>query len=183
VPPSTAASTSAQLSEVELRRIFEEIKAVIQKDLVDDTVRLLNEKLSEFHGLVSRLENVLSSLGSSSQQQPAAPQCLPSSTSLASNKSVDERDKEIASLREEINRLYNLTEREPRFQAFWVLRDAYPSWVQVVKIARTLNTDPMQVHDDLKIFEEIGLVEIKGGDARAIKLVRPTKQNLVTRST
>jgi hypothetical protein len=184
IPLSNMGSPSPQPSEVELHRILEEIKGVIQKDVVDDTVRLLNDKLSEFHGLVSRVESLLSTLGSSSQQQPAARQHAPSRTPLDANKqTLDEKDKEIASLREEINRLYNLTEREPRFQAFWVLRDAYPNWVQIVKIARTLNADPTQVHEDLRIFEEIGVVEIKAGDARAVKLVRPTKPNLDTRST
>lgn len=90
-------------------------------------------------------------------------------------KMLEEKDGEIASLREEINRLYNLTEREPRFQAFWVLRDAYPNFIQITKIAQTLSSTPINVHENLKVFESIGLVEVKGGEARALKLVRPMK--------
>lgn len=165
----------------DLLAIIQEAKSILQKDLLQDTVTLINEKLSELEGLTSRLKSI--SNGQSEAQYPAMAQqqqrtlhkSFPSTLSSAASESEDVKDKEIASLREEVNRLYNLTEREPRFQPFWILRDAYPDSVHITKIARTLNAAPTEVLENLKVFESLGLIEIRNGEARATKLVRPNK--------
>lgn len=178
--PSIGKTGAPQPSGVDLRAVIEEIKSLVQKDLLQDTSRLINEKLSEFQGLVLQIKNVMAE-ASSGRTQPTGQQqeifLQPHTDGPEADLSIGsgQKDSEIASLREEINRLYNLTEREPRFQPFWILRDAYPSWLQITKMARTLNETPSNVHENLKTFEQLGLVEIKEGEARATKLVRPNK--------
>ncbi len=162
---------------LDLRVVLEEIKGIIQKDILQNITQLFNEKLKELQGLISRVKGV--SNDQSNTQRPATAQrqvlTQPGSSGLASDLSrpTGDKDREIASLREEINRLYNLTEREPRFQAFWILRDAYPSSLHITKVARTLNATPGEVLENLKIFQRLGLIEIKEGEARATKLIRP----------
>ncbi|WXG47288.1 MAG: hypothetical protein WED05_11615 [Candidatus Atabeyarchaeum deiterrae] len=174
VNPSVSELNKPQLSVGDLRKVAEEIDRIVQKDLLEDTTKLINEKFVEFNGLVSRLRNALVGSGYVQQSNQVAP-IRGTSAPSDMGKMLEEKDGEIASLREEINRLYNLTEREPRFQAFWVLRDAYPNFIQITKIAQTLSSTPINVHENLKVFESIGLVEVKGGEARALKLVRPMK--------
>jgi len=163
----------------DLLAIIQETKSILQKDLLQDTVALINEKQRELEGLTSRLKSLSNAQGEAQHpvitQQRTLHKSFPSTLTSAASESDYEKDKEIASLREEVNRLYNLTEREPRFQPFWILRDAYPDSVHVTKIARTLNATPTEVLENLKVFESLGLIEIRNGEARATKLVRPNK--------
>jgi hypothetical protein len=171
--------TVATQANADLNAIIQETKGILQKDILHDTTELFNEKLTELEGLLSRLKAL--SVDQSVGERPAVVQqrilrkSLPSSLRRDAGEANDDKDKEIASLREEVNRLYNLTEREPRFQAFWILRDAYPNSLHITKIARTLSATSGEVLENLKIFESLGLVEIKEGEARATKLVRPNK--------
>jgi hypothetical protein len=169
---------SAQ-ANADLAAVIQETKSILQKDLLHDTVVLLNEKLTELENLISRLKSLSADQieveEPSIVQQRVMHKSFPSSLRRETSEPDDEKDKEIASLREEINRLYNLTEREPRFQPFWILRDAYPNSVQITKIARMLNAAPGEVLENLRIFEQLGLAEIKEGEARATRLVRPNK--------
>jgi outer membrane murein-binding lipoprotein Lpp len=175
---ATSKVGSAQ-ANADLAVVIQEIKSILQKDLLHDTIELLNEKLTELENLISRLKTL--STNQSEVEQPSIAQqrimrkSFSSSLRRETTDPDDEKNKEIASLREEVNRLYNLTEREPRFQPFWILRDAYPSSVQIMKIARMLNAAPAEVLENLKIFEQLGLAEIEKGEARAIRLVRPSK--------
>jgi hypothetical protein len=174
---SATSKAGATQPNADLNAIIQETKSVLQKDLLHDTIELFNEKLTELEGLISRLKT-LSTDQSVGERPPVVQQrilhkSLPSSLRRDASEPDEDKDREIASLREEINRLYNLTEREPRFQAFWILRDAYPSSVHITKIARTLNATSSEVLGNLKIFERLGLIEIKEGEARATKLVRP----------
>lgn len=178
--PSSTKTSTIQPSGVDFRGVVGEIKSFVQKDLLQDSAQLLNEKLVEFQGLISRVKTVIAEAGeaqaeATGKQTSYIQQSRPGSSVAASGAISDEKDREIASLREEINRLYNLTEREPRFQPFWILRDAYPSWLQITKIARTLGATPSDLHEKLRTFENLGLVEIREGEARATKLVRPNK--------
>jgi hypothetical protein len=176
---SAASKAGATQANADLNAIIQETKGVLQKDLLHDTIELLNGKLTELDRLISRLKT-LSTDQSLGERPPVVQQrilrkSLPGSLGHDTSEPDDDKDREIASLREEVNRLYNLTEREPRFQAFWILRDAYPSSVHITKIARTLNAMSSEVLENLKIFERLGLIEIKEGEARATKLVRPNK--------
>jgi hypothetical protein len=181
---SVASKAGLPQANADLSAIVQETKGILQKDLLHDTIGLFNEKLTELEGLIERLKT-LSTDESTVRQSAIAQQrilgkSIPNSlwrdtAETNDNKDDDNKDKEIASLREEVNRLYNLTEREPRFQPFWILRDAHPDSVPITKIARTLNATPSEVLEDLKIFERLGLIEIKEGEARATKLVRPNK--------
>jgi hypothetical protein len=181
---SVASKTDAPNVNTDLRATIEETKGFLQKDILHDTIELFNEKLIELEGLISRLKTFSADLNISERpaivQQRVLRKSYPSSLKRDTNEPDDDKDREIASLREEVNRLYNLTEREPRFQAFWVLRDAYPSSLHITKIARTLNATPSEVLENLKIFERLGLIEIREGEARATKLIRPNKRNTST---
>jgi hypothetical protein len=178
---SMTSKASAPQVNTDLHIIIEETRGFLQKDILHDTIELFNEKLTELEGLISRLKTFSTDLSIGGRppivEQRVLRKSLPSSLRRDTSGSSDEKDREIASLREEVNRLYNLTEREPRFQAFWILRDAYPSSLHITKIARTLNATPSEVLENLKIFERIGLIEIKEGEARATKLIRPNQPN------
>ena len=179
---SVASKVGLPQANADLFAIVQETKGLLQKDLMHDTIELFNEKMTELEGIIDRLKSV--STHEITSEQPAISQqrilrkSIPNSLwretcESTDDKDDDDKDKEIASLREEVNRLYNLTEREPRFQPFWILRDAHPESVPITKMARTLNLTPGQVLESLRIFEQLGLVEIKEGEARATKLVRP----------
>jgi hypothetical protein len=176
---SVASKANVPNMNTDLHAIIEETKGFLQKDILHDTMELFTEKLTELEGLISRLKTYSADLNISERpaivQQRVLRKSFPSSLRRDTNEPDDDKDREIASLREEVNRLYNLTEREPRFQAFWVLRDAYPSSLHITKMARTLNATPSEVLENLKIFERLGLIEIKEGEARATKLIRPNK--------
>jgi predicted Rossmann fold nucleotide-binding protein DprA/Smf involved in DNA uptake len=175
---ATSKSGSTQVN-ADLSAIIQETKSILQKDLLHDTIELFNEKLTELESLTTRLKTL-----STDQNKVEIPpivqerimhKSFPNSLRNEAREPNDDKDNEITSLREEVNRLYNLTEREPRFQPFWILRDAYPDSVHITKMARQLNVTPSEVLENLKIFERLGLIEIKEGEARTTKLVRPNK--------
>lgn len=56
VNPSVSELNKPQLSVGDLRKVAEEIDRIVQKDLLEDTTKLINEKFVEFNGLVSGLE-------------------------------------------------------------------------------------------------------------------------------
>jgi hypothetical protein len=181
---SAASKASAPQLNTDLHIVIEETRGFLQKDILHDTIELFNEKLTELEGLISRLKTLSADLNVGERraivEQRVLRKSFPASLRRDAAELHDDKDREIASLREEVNRLYNLTEREPRFQPFWILRDAYPSSIHVTKIARTLNATPNEVLENLKIFERIGLIEIKEGEARATKLIRPNKPDTPT---
>jgi len=78
----------------------------------------------------------------------------------------------LRSREEEINRLYNLTEQDPKYQAYHVLRDLAPNWVEISHVARSLGLPSQRIRRFLEEFAESGLVEVKGTKARAIQLIR-----------
>jgi hypothetical protein len=177
---SVASKTGLQEVGTDLSAIIQESRGILQKDILHDTIELVHEKLAELEGIMDRLKTLQTD--ESTLEKPAIPEQrmlrksnLISLVTSASetNDEYEDKDMQIASLREEVNRLYNLTEREPRFQPFWILRDAHPNSVAITKIARTLNAAPTDVLENLRIFERLGLIEIKGGEARATKLIRP----------
>ena len=81
----------------------------------------------------------------------------------------------VRSQEEEINRLYNLTEDDPRYQPYYVLRDEAPSWVSFSYISNLTGIPTSKVKKILKEFELRGLVEVKGEQARCLQLIRDTK--------
>jgi len=84
----------------------------------------------------------------------------------------------IQSLRareEEINRLYNLTEDDPRYQPYYVLRDEAPNWVSYVHISNLTGIPISRVKKILKEFEMRGLVEMRENEARCLQMIRRTR--------
>jgi chemotaxis protein histidine kinase CheA len=73
---------------------------------------------------------------------------------------------------EELNRLYNLTESDPKYQAYHVIRDLAPNWVDVAHVGRSLGIPAVRAKRLLEEFEANGLVEIDGKRARALQLIR-----------
>jgi hypothetical protein len=73
---------------------------------------------------------------------------------------------------EELNRLYNLTETDPKYQAYHVLRDLAPNWVDIAHVGRSLGMPAVRAKRLLEEFEANGLIEIDGLRARALQLIR-----------
>ena len=73
---------------------------------------------------------------------------------------------------EELNRLYNLTEGDPKYQAYHVLRDLSPNWVDITQVGRSLGIPAVRAKRLLKEFVAIGLVEIDGKRARTLQPIR-----------
>jgi hypothetical protein len=73
---------------------------------------------------------------------------------------------------EELNRLYNLTESDPKYQAYHVLRDLAPNWVDMAHIGRSLGMPAVRAKRLLEEFAANGLIEIDGNRARALQLIR-----------
>ena len=73
---------------------------------------------------------------------------------------------------EELNRLYNLTEGDPKYQAYHVLRDLAPNWVDIAHVGRSLGMPAVRARRLLEEFETNGLIEIDGQRARALQIIR-----------
>ncbi|MHA1593157.1 MAG: hypothetical protein ACTSXJ_02515 [Candidatus Baldrarchaeia archaeon] len=73
---------------------------------------------------------------------------------------------DVLKLQTELNKLYNLTEEDPKYQVYWMLRDFRPSWVRVEYISKTLGIPLDAVRSYLLIFARKGLVEVRGNEAR-----------------
>ena len=65
-----------------------------------------------------------------------------------------------------------LTENDQKYQAYHVLRDLAPNWVDIAHVGRSLGMPAVRAKRLLEEFEANGLVEIDGQRARALQLIR-----------
>lgn len=79
---------------------------------------------------------------------------------------------QLSAREEELNRLYNLTESDPKYQAYHVLRDLSPNWVDMSHVGHSLGMPTVRVKRLLEEFQAVGLVEIEGEKARTLQLIR-----------
>jgi DNA-binding IclR family transcriptional regulator len=79
---------------------------------------------------------------------------------------------QLSAREEELNRLYNLTESDPKYQAYHVLRDLSPNWVEMSHVGHGLGLPTARVKRLLEEFQAAGLVEIEGEKARTLQLIR-----------
>lgn len=79
---------------------------------------------------------------------------------------------QLSAREEELNRLYNLTESDPKYQAYHVLRDLSPNWVDMSHVGHSLGMPTVRVKRLLEDFQAAGLVEIEGEKARTLQLIR-----------
>lgn len=76
---------------------------------------------------------------------------------------------------EELNRIYNLTEDDPTYQPYYVLRDEAPNWVSIKQISDLTGIPIVKVRKILEKFERRGLIEVKNDHARCLMVIRPTR--------
>ena len=76
---------------------------------------------------------------------------------------------------EEVNRLYNLTETEPKYRIYYIIRDAAPNWVPFEEIYRYSTLKPTLVRQYLEEFEERNLISLKNKQAKAVHVIRRTE--------
>jgi hypothetical protein len=79
---------------------------------------------------------------------------------------------QLSAREEELNRLYNLTESDPKYQAYHVLRDLSPNWVDMSHVGHSLGMPTARVKRLLEQFQAAGLVDIEGEKARTLQLIR-----------
>jgi hypothetical protein len=79
---------------------------------------------------------------------------------------------QLSAREEELNRLYNLTESDPKYQAYHVLRDLSPNWVDMSHVGHSLGMPTVRAKRLLEEFQAVGLVEIEGDKARTLQLIR-----------
>jgi len=170
---------SAKNAELnELNKEIDELKkklATYQKEIenVNKYKTLLARKEEEINALKNKLEMIEKYSGDTTRlvTQVAS---LEKALSKCNEKLKAYMEK-VRSQEEEINRLYNLTEDDPRYQPYYVLRDEAPSWVSFSYISNLTGIPTSKVKKILKEFELRGLVEIKGEQARCLQLIRDTK--------
>lgn len=91
------------------------------------------------------------------------------------NNKIQKLYRSLQAKEEEINRLYNLTEDDPKYQAYYVLRDEAPNWVSYVHISNLTGIPISTVKKILKDFEMRGLIETRDKEARCLMVIRRTK--------
>jgi len=88
----------------------------------------------------------------------------------------DELTAKNQTLQEEVNRLYNLTEKTPSFQIYWHLRDVYPAWASIKQIANLIGMPSVRIIKELKNYYERGLVELDGDKARYQAVIKKPEE-------
>lgn len=170
---------SAKNAELnELNKEIDELKKKLvtyQKEIENITKykMLLAKKDEEINTLKNKLEMIERYSGDTSR---LVTQIASLKKELSDcNEKLKAYMEKVRSQEEEINRLYNLTEDDPRYQPYYVLRDEAPSWVSFSYISNLTGIPTSKVKKILKEFELRGLVEIKGEQARCLQLIRDTK--------
>ncbi|MHA1840096.1 MAG: hypothetical protein ACTSYO_09110 [Candidatus Ranarchaeia archaeon] len=75
---------------------------------------------------------------------------------------------QIKALETEIEKLIRLTEDEPQYKVFWLLREMAPNWGTIKQLAETVGIPSVMVKRHLQRYENLGLVELKDEKARYI---------------
>jgi hypothetical protein len=75
---------------------------------------------------------------------------------------------------EEVNRLYNLTESDPKYRIYYIVRDAAPEWIAYEDIYKYTPLPSKQVNKQLELFHLRGLIQLENKRARAHLVIRNT---------
>jgi hypothetical protein len=167
----------------------DEVNKVIAKEmerLARDLQRVVRSEAGAASSLrrVAEAEQILLSASRSTEdsQAPARAERESAATAGGDAKaraaSADLQEKikvlsmQLSAREEELNRLYNLTESDPKYQAYHVLRDLSPNWVDMSHVGHSLGMPTVRVKRLLEEFEAAGLVEIDGEKARTLQLIR-----------
>ncbi|GAG81102.1 unnamed protein product, partial [marine sediment metagenome] len=81
---------------------------------------------------------------------------------------------DIGTREEEVNRLYNLTESDPKYRIYYIVRDAAPEWIAFEDIYKYTSLPSKQVNKQLEQFYLRGLIQLEDKRARAHLVIRNT---------
>ncbi|MCD6515460.1 MAG: hypothetical protein J7L07_11090 [Candidatus Odinarchaeota archaeon] len=160
---------TSTISEVdELKKRIDELRKTVQ--LYEAK---LAEKEKQIQYLSKQLEQIKASAGASTDIAQRVENLR--NSLLECRKKLEYYIKRVQMQEEELNRLYNLTEDDPTYQPYYVLRDEAPNWVSIRNISDLTGIPISKVKKILENFERRGLIEIKNDQARCLMVIRPTR--------
>ena len=149
---------------------------LVDNNTINDSEKLLeiskeNEKLKIENLRLKTAENLNSA--KILQDFELIQEELSKTKELLENRTKIARDRE-----EEVNRLYNLTESDPKFRIYYIVRDASPEWINFEDIYRYTSLPASKVRKHLETFRLRGLLDIEGNRARVRNMIRRTSNHL-----
>ncbi len=162
-------SQTATISEVdELKKKIEELRKTLQ---------LYEARLAEKDKYIKTLEAQLAKIKESAGASVDVTARIESLRKdlTECRKKLNYYVKRVQMQEEELNRIYNLTEDDPTYQPYYVLRDEAPNWVSIKQISDLTGIPIVKVKKILEKFERRGLIEVKNDQARCLMVIRPTR--------
>ena len=158
----------------ESKRMAKAFEQIVEKEATRTDPVL---KIQEAEAQLAKVTKQLEEAQRLSENVPTAqPQIVEDAENRAMLTELQEKAEnltvQLQAREEELNRLYNLTENDPKYQAYHVVRDLAPNWVDIKHVGRSLGMPAVRAKRLLEEFEANGLVEIDGDRVRALQLIR-----------